>query len=46
MTRFYVITHVSAALRAITAFCALEPKTFWVLSHLGLDQIIQLLKSA
>ena len=46
VTRFYVVSHVSATLRAITAFCALETKPFRVHSHLGLDQIIQLLKSA
>ena len=46
VTRFDVVSHVSAALRAITAFCALETKPFWVHRHLGLDQIIQLLKSA
>ena len=46
MTRFYVVPHVSVTLGAIITLITLETKPVRVCSHLGLDQIIQLLKSA
>ena len=45
MTGLNVVAHVSATLGTVAAFCALETKTFSIHLHLGLDQIIELLKS-
>ena len=45
MTGLNVVAHVSATLGTVAAFCAPETKTFSVHLHLGLDQIIELLKS-